>query len=100
MRTLKSDFEIIYAFRYAGSFSSGTCLILKIFSKLKGYSSSESSALLEEYRQISRANIDSLGFEDYPDWENLSRQTQEEIREIKIVEFLRYVQRKLSLNCS
>ena len=100
MRTLASDYEIVLTLKRIGSFFVATCVSFRRLANLKDYSPQEEEAFLEEYRQVSKANVGSVGFEDYPLWENRSEQTQKEIRKTKIVEFLRYTRTKLSINCS
>ena len=95
MRTPESDYRIVNELRHLDPFSVATCLSLRSIARSENYSPLEVSELLEEYRQVSKANVGSVGFEDYPLWESRSEQTQEKIRKTKIVEFLRHIERKM-----
>lgn len=94
MRTPESDCRIVNKLRRIGPFSVGTCKSLTSLARSKNYSPLESSEFLEEYRQVSKANVDELGFEDYPDWSDLSIHDQMQIRRKKLIEFLIYLSNK------
>lgn len=89
MRTKDSDCQIIWTMILTANLEEPVCLLLSRYCQLRGYRTYETIELKRDFQCVSKANITTEGYTDYPDWPSLPQAMKRTIRLNRLENFLK-----------